>query len=183
MHARSSTQPLSPKETTIRISLRISIAAHCGAAHSAFIRRQLKLAYRLLRPPLTELSIALVGDRLMSDLHSRFMSIATPTDVLTFPLEIDAEGNALSGEIVICVPEARRRAPEHGNSLSHELLLYALHGMLHLSGYDDRTARDYNLMHRTEDDLLSRLGIGPVFRTLRSRGPAASRVSRQRKVN
>jgi probable rRNA maturation factor len=144
-------------------SLRISITAQCGAAHAAFLRHQLKAAHALLAPPLTELSIALVGDRQMSELHYRFMSIAGPTDVLTFPLEIDADRTVLGGEVVICVPEARRRAPQHGNTLAHELLLYALHGMLHLSGYDDRTAREFNLMHRAEDELLSRLGVGPLF--------------------
>jgi probable rRNA maturation factor len=144
-------------------SLRISITAHCGGAHASFIRRQLIRAHRMLRSPLAELSIALVGDRRMSDLHLRFMSMAGPTDVLTFPLEIDATGNTLSGEVVICIPEARRRAREHGTRLSHEILLYAVHGMLHLSGYDDRTAREFKVMHRKEDDLLTRLGAGAVF--------------------
>jgi ssRNA-specific RNase YbeY (16S rRNA maturation enzyme) len=44
-----------------------------------------------------------------------------------------------------------------------ELLLYALHGMLHLSGFDDRTDRDFALMHRTEDSILESLGFAPVF--------------------
>jgi probable rRNA maturation factor len=114
--------------------------------------------------PLEELSIAMVGDQQMSELHERFMSIAGPTDVLTFPLENDARGRTTSGELVLCVPEARRRAREHRVLLAHELLLYAIHGMLHLSGYDDRTDRGYKTMHSTEDDLLCRLGIGPVFR-------------------
>ncbi len=45
----------------------------------------------------------------------------------------------------------------------NEVLLYALHGMLHLSGFDDRTDADFRKMHRMEDRLLARLGIGPVF--------------------
>ena len=181
MHAPS--QPRSRKQKISGPSLRINIAAQCGASHSAFIKRQLKLAHRMLPSPLAELSIALVGDRRMSELHFRFMSIAGPTDVLTFPLEIDAKGNATSGEVVICVPQGRRRAREHGNSLANELLLYALHGMLHLSGYDDRTAREFTLMHRTEDDLLSRLGIGPVFGPLPGRNPSGLKAWRLRRVN
>jgi hypothetical protein len=47
--------------------------------------------------------------------------------------------------------------------VERELLLYALHGMLHLAGFDDRTARGFATMHRTEDDILTRLGVGPVF--------------------
>ena len=117
----------------------------------------------MLRAGLTEMSVALVGDARMSELHEQFMGIAGPTDVLTFPLETDARGQVTEGEVVICVTEARRRAPEHGVPLEHELLLYALHGMLHLCGYDDRTQRAYLKMHRTEDQILQRLGIGPVF--------------------
>jgi probable rRNA maturation factor len=158
--------------------LRISITAHCGLAHASFIRRNLKIAHQILRPPLADLSVVLVGDRQMSDLHFRFMAIAGPTDVLTFPLDFSANGHPISGEVVICVPEDRRRAREHATPLSHELLLYAIHGMLHLCGHDDRTAREFKIMHRTEDDLLTRLGVGPVF----AASPAKSASPRRRKV-
>ncbi|MGN6726072.1 MAG: rRNA maturation RNAse YbeY, partial [Tepidisphaeraceae bacterium] len=49
----------------------------------------------------------------------------------------------------------------HG--VAQELLLYALHGVLHLSGYDDRTESDHRRMHRREDQILHRIGIGPLF--------------------
>jgi probable rRNA maturation factor len=42
-------------------------------------------------------------------------------------------------------------------------LLYSLHGMLHLCGFDDRTEPDFRRMHQTEDEILTRLGVGPVF--------------------
>jgi ssRNA-specific RNase YbeY (16S rRNA maturation enzyme) len=58
------------------------------------------------------------------------------------------------------------------------LLLYAVHGTLHLCGHDDRTAREYRIMHRTEDDLLTRLGVGPVF----AASPPESPSPRRRKV-
>ena len=92
------------------------------------------------------------------------MGVLGPTDVLTFPLETDATGHTISGEIVVCVPEARRRARENGIPLEREVLLYALHGMLHLIGYDDRTDAGFAKMHRMEDDILTKLGVGPVFR-------------------
>jgi hypothetical protein len=44
------------------------------------------------------------------------------------------------------------------------LLLYGLHGMLHLCGFDDRTERAFRAMHAKEDEILTRLGVGPVFR-------------------
>src|SRR5205823_1260629 len=112
---------------------------------------------------LSELSVALVNDPQMSKLHQEFMGIAGPTDVLTFPLEVDSQDMAIAGEVVVCVPEARRQCKLRGTHISRELLLYALHGMLHLCGFDDRTPSAFRKMHRMEDEILTRLGLGPVF--------------------
>jgi probable rRNA maturation factor len=145
---------------SLRLTLRADVAS--GKAYLPFLRKHLRAAHEMLRPPLRELSVALVGDKRMSDLHVQFMGIGGPTDVLTFPLDEEA-GGVTEGEVVVCVPEARRRAADHRTRLERELLLYALHGLLHLCGYDDRTPRAYTKMHRTEDQILSRLGVGPVF--------------------
>ena len=99
----------------------------------------------------------------MSGLHERFMATAGPTDVLTFPLDEDERGRCVAGEVVVCVPEARRQAKARVIPVEHEVLLYAIHGMLHLSGFDDRTQTDYRKMHRTEDRILTKLGVGPIF--------------------
>ena len=110
-----------------------------------------------------EISVALVGDRRMSELHERFMGIAGPTDVLTFELEHDGRGRVVAGEVVVCVPHAVRAARRSGVAVRKEVLLYALHGMLHLCGFDDRTDRDFVRMHQREDDILKKLGVGVVF--------------------
>jgi len=60
-----------------------------------------------------------------------------------------------------------------------ELLLYALHGMLHLCGFDDRTDRGFRTMHRREDDILTALGFGPVFA---AQPKSSSRVRRPRRA-
>jgi probable rRNA maturation factor len=109
------------------------------------------------------MSLALVGDRRMAELHERFMGIAGPTDVLTFELDHDARGRVTAGEVVVCVPFAVRQARQTGVAVRKEVLLYALHGMLHLCGFDDRTARDFAVMHEREDDILKKLGVGAVF--------------------
>lgn len=141
----------------------LHISAATGAPYVPFLRRHLQGAHAILKPALGEMSLALVGDARMSKLHAQFMGIEGPTDVLTFPLDDDARGRVTAGEVVVCVPEARRRAKDHKERPERELLLYALHGMLHLCGYDDRTAADFRRMHRTEDKILTQLGIGPVF--------------------
>lgn len=163
--------------------LHVTITAETGRAYVPFLRAQIKRAHATLvnsstsprrRLALRELSLALVGDRRMSDLHVRFMNIAGPTDVLTFPIDETEAGEVLSGEVILCVPEARRRGADHKIEPKLELLLYAVHGMLHLLGYDDRTDRAFRTMHRTEDDILTKLGFGPVF----SAAAAAARPGR-----
>jgi probable rRNA maturation factor len=139
------------------------ISAEIGKQYVPFLRSNLRKAYGILKPPLRELSLAIVNDHTMSRLHQQFMNLPGPTDVLTFPLEEDKNGNCVSGEVIVCLPEARRRAKELGHRIQHELLLYALHGMLHLAGFDDRTNRDFVKMHAMEDKILRQLGIGPVF--------------------
>ncbi len=154
--------PLRPVPTLAK-PLRLSVTAATGASPVNYLRRHIAAAHALLKPPLAELSIALVGDRRMTELHKQFLGIPGPTDVLTFPLEVDRRGRPLSGEVVVCVPEARRRGAAEGTGLKEEVLLYALHGLLHLCGFDDRTRSGFAAMHRTEDAILTSLGIGPVF--------------------
>lgn len=133
------------------------------------LRRHVRKVHAMLRPPLRELSIALVGDAQMSELHHEFLGILGPTDVLTFELEADPRRRITAGEIAICVPEARRQARQRGGKTENEVLLYAVHGVLHLCGFDDRTDRGYQAMHRREDQILTALGIGPVFRRTSTR--------------
>jgi probable rRNA maturation factor len=143
--------------------LQLTIASSGRATPLPFLRRNLRAAHTMMRSSLKSLSIAIVGDIKMSRLHRQFMGITGPTDVLTFPLEFDAKHRCVEGEVVVCAPEAARRARAAGLSVRNELLLYCIHGMLHLNGMDDRTEAEFERMHRMEDAILKKLGIGPVF--------------------
>jgi probable rRNA maturation factor len=125
----------------------------------------------MLAPPLAQLSVGLVDEADMAALHRRYLGRRGATDVLSFQIDRDRRGRTTAGEVVICVPVARRAAAVRGIALKNELLLYALHGMLHLCGFDDRTEPAFVAMHAKEDELLTRLGVGPVFRL----DPAARR--------
>jgi rRNA maturation RNase YbeY len=162
---KSSPVPRVPPNRPRSRPFRLTITAFSGAAYVPYLRRYLRAANRHIPSPLKELSVALVGDRRMAELHQQFMGLPGPTDVLTFPLDEDRRGRVTSGEVVLCIPEARRRARGHGVSVRQELLLYALHGMLHLCGFDDRTDAGFAAMHRTEDQILTQIGVGPVFAT------------------
>jgi probable rRNA maturation factor len=153
---------LSPTSRDSR-ALVLHISAKAGRKHIAALRRQLPRAHEILRSPLREISLALVGDARMSALHEQFMGIAGPTDVLTFPLDLDSRSRVIGGEVIICVPQAVRQARRRGIAVGHELLLYALHGLLHLSGFDDKTDPAFRKMHAMEDVILTRMGLGAVF--------------------
>src|SRR5688572_4899941 len=84
--------------------MKLTITAETGRALVPLLRRQLRAARKLLRCPLREMSLILVNDRTMSDLHRRFMNLTGPTDVLTFPIDVDKRGRALAGEVYVCVP-------------------------------------------------------------------------------
>lgn len=169
------------RTTTAKLTLHVH--AQLGRAHLPFLRRNLRRAYALIAPPLRELSLALVNDARMARLHQQFMNIPGPTDVLTFELDHDSRGNVTCGEVVICVPEARRQAKQRGIELRMELLLYGLHGMLHLCGFDDRTGRGFRTMHRREDDILTALGFGPVFAAQPAHTDPARRTGTGRRRN
>lgn len=91
--------------------------------------------------------MVLVSDKRIAELHQRFMDEATPTDVITFQ----------HGEIVISVETARRQARHFGTTLDHELRLYIAHGLLHLQGFDDKTAPGAAEMKRVQERLVASL--------------------------
>jgi probable rRNA maturation factor len=88
-----------------------------------------------------EISLAIVDDRAIHELHRQFLGQDEPTDVLSFVLE-RSEGR-LEGEVIASADTAQSAAARYGNSPADELLLYVIHGTLHLVGYrdDDRRAR------------------------------------------
>jgi len=131
--------------------------------------RQLRRTLKLLKIRHANWSITIVADRAMSALHALTMKDPTTTDVLTFDLRDESEikktkeGSAVELDTVICRDEAARRAKEFHHTTLEELLLYAIHSLLHVQGYDDLRNTRAAQMHRREDELLIALGIGPVY--------------------
>jgi len=94
----------------------------------------LSARYRLADP---EVTLAFLGEKAIRTLNRKFMKKDRPTDVLSFPLgEKAPDGRYYLGDIVIAVPVAARQARAKGHGLDRELRLLAIHGFLHLLGYD-----------------------------------------------
>jgi probable rRNA maturation factor len=103
-----------------------------------------------------EISVAIVDDAQICQLHRRFLKLDSPTDVLSFVLEDD--GQILSGEIVASAETAARVAQQLGWPAADELLLYVVHGALHLAGHDDLSAAQRRKMRQRERYYLEKLG-------------------------
>lgn len=137
----------------------------------AWLEQMLRRVCGLLELRIAALNVIVIDDDRMADLHRQYRGVEGTTDVLTFDLADPPPANsktspdpeAIEGEVYICLDEARRRADQLAHPVRHELLLYAVHGLLHLVGYDDHDPDRRRLMHEKEDELLSALGIGPVF--------------------
>lgn len=103
------------------------------------------------------LTVALVGDRAIRRLNRLFLGEDEPTDVLSFPLE--KAPDAVEGEIIVSTETACREAARYANDPMAELLLYVIHGALHLVGLDDVRARDRAKMRQAEKRYLRLFGL------------------------
>jgi probable rRNA maturation factor len=109
-----------------------------------------------------EIAIAIVSDGSIRRFNARFRRRDKTTDVLSFPTDAPP-GSRLPprflGDIVIAAGVARRQAREAGHSYAAELKVLALHGLLHLLGYDHHDPADAGRMARLERRLRARGGL------------------------
>ncbi len=119
-----------------------------AAAHRALL---LVLAHRRAGgDPLScldAIEVSLVDDPTIARLHEEFLRVPGPTDVLTFD----------HGEIFVSVETAALQAPLHGAPYRDEVLLYIVHGLLHLAGYDDADPDSAQTMAALQEEIMAQL--------------------------
>lgn len=115
-----------------------------------------------------EVRARLVDDREMTLAHERHTSERGTTDVLTFDMRT-GEADPLDADVLVCFDEAARQAATRGHPPAGEALLYILHACLHCLGHDDHDPAEHERMHRVEDEVLERAGIGPIYNRAESR--------------
>lgn len=103
------------------------------------------------------ISLVVVDDGRMRQLNRQHLDHDYTTDVLSFVL--DDSGQHLSGEVIVCADVAHRQAAELETDPADELLLYVVHGTLHLVGYRDKTDDQAQAMRTAEQHWLAQLGL------------------------
>jgi probable rRNA maturation factor len=140
-------------------AIQIEIEIANEQTHLPLDRRLLRKAVRrVLRDAglrKAHISLAVVDDEKIAELNWRYLRHRGPADVLSFVLD---QSNGLEGEVVVGAQTALRTAPHYGWSPHDELLLYVIHGTLHLVGQDDTRPALLAEMQRREAATLEKLG-------------------------
>lgn len=143
--------------------LHVTVRCHRSAApDTKLLIQAVQSALVLHRTPAAEISFVITDDIRIAEMNEAYLKHEGPTDVLTFDL-CDDDTAGLEGEIVISADTARREAAARGHSPEAELALYAVHGVLHLLGYDDTTADAAARMHAVEDQILAGIGLPSTY--------------------
>lgn len=139
------------------------------------VEKMFEIAGQVLNENFKEvnLSINFVCEEKIKQLNKEFRNVDRVTDVLSFPnlnknvdqtlkefeQEKDEEGILFLGDIVICKKVAYKQAKEYGHSKKREICFLALHGLLHLLGYDHIEKKDEKLMTKTANSILEKFGV------------------------
>ena len=123
----------------------------------ARLKRAVRMVLEEASIPEARISVAVVDDPTIRGLNRQYLSHDEATDVLSF--ELERSERLLEAEVVVSADTAQRAASRFGWSAADELLLYVIHGMLHLVGYDDRTPEERAEMRVRERACLARLGL------------------------
>ena len=121
-------------------------------------------------PENAEIGLLLVDNDTIRDLNKAYRGVDAPTDVLSFALQEKGEGepdvmfdaslpDPALGDIVISVERARAQAKEYGHSFRREIVYLAVHGALHLLGFDHGDDEETAVMRRKEEEIMARLNL------------------------
>ncbi|MBO1579170.1 rRNA maturation RNase YbeY [Bacillus sp. XF8] len=117
----------------------------------------------------TELSVTFVDNERIQEINRDYRDKDQPTDVISFAMEDMGEGEMeivgveiprMLGDLIISIPRAKEQAEEYGHSFDRELGFLALHGFLHLLGYDHMTDEDEKEMFGKQKEILEAFGLG-----------------------
>ncbi len=147
------------------LTIEINAANKRHTVDSARLKKAVRLILKDAGIQSAEISIAIVADDKMHELNRRYLQHDYPTDVLSFVLARDKKAGSLEGEIIASSDYAAREAADYGWTAEDELLLYVIHGCLHLVGHDDTTAKEKADMRAAEAKYLKQFGLAHRFKS------------------
>ncbi len=109
------------------------------------------------------ISISLVSDQEIRAVNREHLGRDRPTDVIAFDYRSGDLGEGLSGEVILSAETAARVAAEKKHAPTTELILYVVHGVLHLAGYDDRDPEAARAMWARQKEVMDFLGLSGDF--------------------
>ena len=106
--------------------------------------------------PECEINVSFVNDEYMTELHIKWMDEPGTTDVLSFPMDMpETPGEAVTlGDIVISPVVAAEQAKAQGHSIEHEIYILAVHGLLHIIGYDHADKAEEKVMFDLQEKIV-----------------------------
>jgi probable rRNA maturation factor len=128
------------------------------------LRRAVRAAAAVLSTSGAELAIVLSDDSAIRLLNRRWRGVDKATNVLSFPTETTDGAPPLLGDIVLAYETISREARREGKPLAHHLAHLAVHGFLHLNGYDHDRDADAEAMEELERRILRRLTVADPYR-------------------
>ncbi len=132
----------------------VTLSPGAPALDTERLARLLQYAAHRERVKESEVSVWVSTDAEIADLHQRYMGIEGPTDVMSFPSADVPLREGYLGDIAVSYETAARQAGEAGHTPEREIAYLALHGLLHLLGYDDLTPEERSRMLARQDSLL-----------------------------
>jgi probable rRNA maturation factor len=130
-----------------------------GRGFPAELRRAARVALDEAKSSAGNLTILLADDAKLEALNARFRGKPKPTNVLSFP----AGSDAYLGDVAIAYGVTAQEAQACGKSIHDHALHLAVHGVLHLLGYDHESAREARIMEPLEIAILAKLGIADPY--------------------
>jgi probable rRNA maturation factor len=160
MRASAPKARTAPKIDVLVESNRWNEAKYAGPA----VRRAITRAAAMLSTPQMELAIVLTDDSAIRMLNRTWRNVDAATNVLSFPAQHAGGELRLIGDIVLAYETIAAEARAAHKPFAHHLAHLAVHGFLHLLGYDHVRGKDAETMERLERDILRRLAIPDPYR-------------------
>lgn len=126
------------------------------------IRSVLEHGLKKLKIDKVEFNVIIVDNDYIHKLNREYRHIDRETDVITFALEDDKTFNPeerVLGDVYISIDKAISQSEDYGHSLKREISFLAVHGLLHLLGYDHMEKSDEEVMFKLQEEILDEMGI------------------------